>query len=293
MNLQRMRPAGVSYDLRMKRISPWLLMVLVARGVTAQPLQVVPELRPEAVFGGMSQNVKVQFQNAGPQPFEAEVRMILLQTSTATAVWSGEWAWKKLLVWPGQTVLETATVSLPAVRAETHFLLQWSGGASNILGRTEVVVYPTNLLARLKSLAGDDPLGVFDPDDQLKALLRTQGVEFQDLREKGTDKFSGKLAIFGPFASKSQMRASLRDEVRALAKRGVAVVWLQPPAEKFAPLKPSFYVVREAGGAVVVAASDLVAQLAERPRAQLNLLRLAEEASQPTPMNLPETEISH
>ncbi len=276
----------------MKRISTWLLLLVVARGVTAQPLQVMPELRPQSVFGGTNQNVKVQFQNAGAQPFDAEVRMVLLQTSTATAVRSLEWPWKKLLVWPGQTVLETATVPFPAVRAETRFLIQWMAGASNTMGRTEVVVYPTNLLAPLKTLAGDDPLGVFDPGDQLKPLLRTQGVEFQDLSEAGTDKFFGKLAIIGPFALRSQMRACLRDEVHALAKRGVAVVWLQPPVEKFAPLKPSFYVVREAGGAVVVAAHDLVVQPSEQPQAQLNLLRLAEEAVQPTTMNLPETETS-
>lgn len=248
---------------------------------------------PQQVFAGGSRVIAVRLQNNLVTPVTVELRVRLLQATGATTAPLQEMPWKQMQLLPGQTVLESVVLDFPPVRAETRFLLQWSEGASNIIGRTEVVVYPTNLLARLKTLAGDDPLGVFDPGDQLKPLLRTQGVEFQDLSEAGTDKFFGKLAIIGPFGSKSQMRASLRDEVRALAKRGVAVVWLQPPVEKFAPLKPSFYVVRETGGAVVVAAHDLVAQPAERPQAQLNLLRLAEEALQSVSINLPETEISN
>ena len=282
----------MSYDMRMKNISTWLLILLLAREVQAQ-LQVVPEHRPQAVFGGMNHNIAVQFRNVGGQSLESDLRMVLLQTSTATAARSGEWPWKQLPVLPGQTVLDKATIPFPVVRAETRFLLQWIAGSSNVIGQTEVLVYPTNLLTQLKVLAGDEPLGVFDPADALKPLLRTQAVEYVDLLENGTDKFRGKLAVFGPFETKTQMRASLRDDIRALAKRGVAVVWLLPPPEKRASLKPSFYVVREAGGAVVVAEHSLVTQLAERPESQLNLLRLAGEALRPTPMNLPETETSN
>lgn len=278
----------MSYILRMKKISTWLLILLLARAGQAQ-LQVVSDCRPQAVFGGKEQKIAVQFRNVGTQPLESALRIVLLQTSTATAARISEWPWKKLLVLPGQTVLETAAVSFPAVRAETRFLLQWITGGS-VIGQTEVFVYPTNLLAQLKVLAGDEPLGVFDPADTLKPLLRTQVVKFSDLVEAGTDKFHGKLAVFGPFESKSQMRLSLRDDIRVLAKRGVAVVWLLPPPEKRVPLKPSFYTVRESDGAVVVAAHGLVVQLAERPEAQLDLLRLAEESVHPMPLALPETE---
>jgi hypothetical protein len=282
----------MSYDLRMKKFSTWLLILLLAREVQAQ-LQVVPDCRPQAVFGGMNQNITVQFRNGGGQSLESDLRIVLLQTSTATAVRISEGSWKKLLVLPGQTVLEKATVPFPAVRGETRFLLQWLGSDSNVIGQTEVSVSPTNLLAHLKTLAGGEPLGVFDPADALKPLLRMQAMEFQDLLEDGTKKFRGKLAVFGPFETQAQMRASLREDIRALAKRGGAVVWLLPPPEKRAPLKPSFYALREGKGAVVVAHHDLVAQLAECPEAQLNLVRLAEEALQPTSLELPETETSN
>lgn len=273
----------------MKLASTWILVLVIASAVQAQ-LQLVADAKSQAVFGGGTSKIEVRWLNTGREIMKANISIRLIQASSATAVISEERAWKNVTILPSQCVLETVALEFPAVRGETRFLIQWIEGASNVVGRTEVVVYPTNLLARLKTLAGGEPLGVFDPTGTLKPLMRAQAVEFQDLIEDGTDKFHGKLAIFGPFESKSQMRASLRDDVRALVKRGVAVVWLLPPPEKRAPLKPSFYVVREAEGAVVVGAQDLVTSLAERPEAQLNLLRLAEEALHPTPLALPESE---
>jgi hypothetical protein len=276
----------------MKLASTWFLILLFVGGVQAQ-LQVVPDSRPQAVFGGVNQNIFVQLRNVGGQSVESELRLVLLQTSMATAARSSEVSWKRLQVLPGQTALESIRLDFPPVRAETRFLLQWIADGRNVIGQTEVLVYPTNLLTQLKALAGDELLGLFDPADALKPLLRTQAVEFVDLVEAGTDKFRGKLAVFGPFETKAQMRSSLRADVRALAKRGVAVVWLLPPPEKHQPLTPSFYVVRETDGAAVVAAHGLVAQLAVRPEAQLHLLGLAREALHPTLLDLPETETSN
>jgi hypothetical protein len=42
-----------------------------------------------------------------------------------------------------------------------------------------------------------------------------------------------------------------------------------------------------------VAEHNLFAQLAQRPEAQLNLLRLAEEALHPTPLDLPGTDTNN
>ena len=267
------------------------MMSALAGDVTG--ILVLPEQSPHRLFAGNHRAVTLVVSNTAAKLVEAEIRIRQLQVSAATTTLIKERSWKRLQLFAGQSVNESVALDFPVVRSETRFLIQWIVGASNVIGVSEVMVYSTNLLVQLKTLAGDEPLGVFDPADTLKPLLRAHAVEFQDLIENGTDKFRGKLAIFGPFESKSQMRASLRDDVRALAKLGVAVVWLLPPPEKRAPLKPSFRVVREAEGAVVVAAHDLVTQLAERPEAQLNLLRLAEEALHPTPLTLPETETSN
>jgi hypothetical protein len=279
----------------MKPRHSWVVAAAILIEVMVAPaqLRLAAERETPRVFAGKAQNLELELVNPDGKTVAANLGVRLVQTSSATAVTVGEIKWKELSVLPGQTVLEAVALDFPPVRAETRFLLQWIEGSSNVIGQTEVLVYPTNLLMQLQALAGDEPLGVFDPADTLKPLLRLQAVSFQDLLEHGTEKFQGKLAMFGPFESKMQMRAGLREDIRTLAKRGVAVVWLLPPPEPSAPLKPSFYAVRQAGGAVVVAEHSLVMHLAERPEAQLNLVRLVEEALHPTPLVLPETECSN
>lgn len=245
------------------------------------------------VFAGPNRQIKITLRNPANQLVAVNLRPRVYQTAVTTAAQLYERPAKFASVLPGQTVLETASLDFPTVRAVTSFVVQWLDDSNSILGKTEVLVYPTNLLAQFKTLAGGEPPGVFDPGNELQPLLRAQSVEFQDLIEDGTDKFHGKLAVFGPFASRQQMRESLAEDIRALAKRGVAVVWLQPPPGPRAPLKPSFYTVRVGDGAVVVAQGELVSRLAESPEAQLNLIRLAEAALRPEPLDLPEPQNSN
>jgi hypothetical protein len=253
-------------------------------------LQVLPANRPLEVFAGGARQIEIAFRNPGPGPVTVDLHTRLYQTTPATAVLLRTTGWKPLQVLPGQTVAEAAVLDFPAVRAETHFLIQWLDGAKTVLGKTEVVAFPTDLLAGLRTLAGEQPLGVFDPSNQLKPLLQSLAIPFQDIAEDGADKFSGKLALFGPFAVPAQVPGSLASDIRALAKRGVAVVWLQPPPVPHVPLKPSFHVVQKEGGAIVVAQCALVERLSDSPEAQLNLLRLAELALNPVAFDLPETE---
>ena len=271
---------------RLLVLGAWLF--LRPCGASAQ-LEVVGRDEVPSLFGGGPGTIHVVVSNRGDIASSVAARTRLVQTSSATAIPFSETPWKKLSLLPHQSVVESATVAFPAVKAETRFLLQWLDDANKVFGTTEVRVFPTNLLAQLKVLSGGESLGVFDPANQLQPLLRLHGIEFQDLVEDGTDKFRGRLAIFGPFASKNQIRESLAADLRALAKRGVAVLWLQPPSGLRAGLRPSFYTVRLGDGAVVVAQGDLVSRLAERPEAQLNLIRLAEMALHPEPLDLPET----
>jgi len=272
---------------------PAIVVIAVVTGAAQAQLRLLPDAGTQAVFGGERRTVELRWHNAGREATNADVSVRLLQASSATAMSLGQWPWKNLTIQPGQTVLEIASLDFPVVRAKTRCLVQLLVGTSQVLGTTEVFVFPTNLLVQLKTLAGDEPLGVFDPANELKPLLRTLAIEFADMQEQGTDKYHGKLAIFGPFGSRTQMRASLKEDIRALARRGVAVVWLQPPPDKFASLKPSFYAVSEGEGTIVVAAHELVAGLAGRPDAQLNLLLLAEHSLHPTAPALPETETSN
>jgi hypothetical protein len=250
-------------------------------------LQVLPDKEPQCVFTGEGRKIRVLLHNAGGDPVEAVLRTRMYQASSATAAPLGETPWKKLTVLPGQTVFESAAVTFPPVKEETRFLVQWLDDANKVIGITEVLVYPPDLLRDLKPLGGEEPLGVLDPQNQLKPLLKAVGLEYQDLDETGLDHYDGRLAIIGPFQSRGQMGERLPGGVKSLARKGVAVVWIQPPPEKRHELEPSFYTVPEGKGAVVVVQADLAANLAQSPKAQLHLIQLARLALHPEPPRLP------
>jgi hypothetical protein len=184
-------------------------------------------------------------------------------------------------------VLESAVLTFPRVKAETRFLVQLLDGADKVIGVTEVLVYPPDLLKDLRPLAGEEAIGAFDPQNRLKPLLKAAAVDYQDLEDTGLEAYSGKLAVIGPFQSRAQMWKGLSGQVKALALKGAGVVWIQPPPEKHQCLKPSFCSVLEGKGAVVVAQAGLVANLTDNPEAQLNLIQLARLALHPEPPRLP------
>jgi len=257
-------------------------------GAACAQLQLLSDREPQQVFAGNAREITVVWHNAGNKSAAAEIRARLYQASSATAAPLSEKAWKQIEILPGQTVLESAPMDFPAVNAETRFLIQWLEGTNQVIGKTEVWVYPTNLLSELKPLLGEESLGVLDPNDELKPLLKQNHVEFSDLGEAALEDFQGKLAIIGPFQSKGQMREGLAPTIQKIARKGVAVVWIQPPPGPKDQIKPSFYVVPEGKGTVVIVQSDLVAGLSENPRSQCNLIDFCKLALNPMPFSLPD-----
>jgi hypothetical protein len=251
-------------------------------------LQLLPDKLPAAVLAGNARTIPVIWRNAGNKSIAAAMRLRVYQTSSATAVPVKEIPWKKLQLLPGQTVLETARIDFPAVNAETEFLIQWLEATNLVRGETAVLVYPTNLLHELNGLLGKDNPGVLDPNDVLKPLLRQNGVEFSDLDEMALEDFRGHLAIIGPFKSRTQVRDGLTQAIQKIARKGVAVVWIQPPVASSETIKPSFYFVPEGIGTVVVVQSDLVADLAENPRSQQNVNYFCKLALHPALFPLPD-----
>jgi hypothetical protein len=274
----------------MRVFNPWLLLVLSAGwpAVAGAQLQVLPDREPQQVFAGDARKVAVVWRNAGDRTTDAEVHARLCQISSATVAPLSEKTWKQIEILPGQTVLESALLNFPAVNAETCFLIQWLEDTNRITGNTEVWVYPTNLLGEIKSLPGNDILGVLDLNNELKPLLRQNGMPFVDLAETALEDFHGRLAIIGPFSAKAQMRDGLAQAIQKIARQGAAVVWIQPPPEPKDQLKPSFYIVPEGKGLVVVVQADLVANPADRPQAQLNLVCFCRLALNPVPFSLPD-----
>ena len=243
---------------------------------------------PARVFAGAAREIPVSWHNPGSHSLAADLRWRLYQTSTSLAAPFDEQAWKHIELPAGQTIAETAAVNFPSVRAETTFLVQWLAETNRVLGTSEVLVYPTNLLAELALVfSPSNTLGVLDLDNLLKPSLRSNGVAFVDLGNRSLDEFSGTLAIVGPFPSHGSMRVGLAVSIRKLAQRGVAVVWFLPPPGPRDPLVPSFYVVPAGQAAVLVAQDSLVAGFADDPQAQLNLIQLCQRALNPAPWSLP------
>jgi hypothetical protein len=283
----------------MKFLNTVLLLGIAGWPVAAlAELQLLPGGESPGVFAGEARKISTVWHNDGDKVWEGEISARIFQTSSATAVRLGEMWWKKLNVLPGQTVLESAQFEFPAVKAETKFLVQWLENTNRVIGKTEVLVYPTNLLTELKPLAGDEPLGVFDPQNQLKPLLKNLKIDFVNLETSDLENFSGKLAIIGPFQTKTQMREGLAGQIQTLAKKGTAIVWLQPPPEpsprpspirwEREKLQPSFYSVPEKQSSVVIIQPDLVADLADNPQSQLNLIYFCKLALHPQPPALPD-----
>jgi len=265
-----------------------LLTILGSSEAPAQ-LRVLPDDEPQEVFTGKECKLTVNLHNPAANSVEADLRTLLHQASSATAVAVGEAPWKKLAVLPGQTVVESVTLAFPAVKAETRFLIQWLDAANRVVGLAEVLGYPPDLLKDLEAWADADPVGVLDPQNQLKPLLNAAAVEWQDLEDTGLGNYHGKLAIIGPFQGRAQVPEDLPKRIKALARKGAGVVWIQPlPEKRPKELKPSFYTVQEGKGAVVIVQADQVTNLAEKPQAQLNLIEFARLAREPELLRWPQ-----
>jgi len=267
----------------------WLLGMACGWSVTANAqLQLATNVEPARIFSGEARKNPVIFHNPGTQNFNGEIRSRIFQASSATAVLLSENPWKRIEIPADETVMDSAALNFPAVKAKTKFLVQWLADSNRVLGVTTVLIYPTNLLQTLQPLLCETNFGVLDPDNQLKPLLKAQGVQFADLEKMELNDFAGQLAVIGPFESKAQMPDELAMRIRTIAKRNVAVVWIQPPSEQPEKILPSFYCVQMRQTAVVVVQPDLVSDLAENPQSQLNLIYFCRLAMNPRPPVLPD-----
>jgi hypothetical protein len=293
---QRISPARLSYQLEMRLRATWTLLALAFTWpeIAAAQLQLVPSAEPHEVFGGRSQNIPVTFRNDSASQLAVDLRTRLYQTTPAVAAPFGPpLRWKTLQIPPDQTVLELASLDLPTVKAETHFLIQWLDDHDHLLGASELRVYPANLLAELKPMLHGEVLGVLDPLGQLKPILKAQAIEFVDLADSPLDEFTGRLAIIGPFSSSSPMPDGLVNQIKTIARKNTAVVWLQSPHEQDEKLLPSFYSVPENTNSVVMVQPGLVSDPQNNPRAQLNLVALCRLALHQQPLLLSDFLSSH
>ena len=245
----------------------WFAAALWPLVATAQ-IELVPEAERPTVFASRPQNIRVTLHNVGDATAISDVQTLLFQLTSSTTVPIGKaQPWKRVQILPRQTVIETLALEFPPIRSSSQFRVELSG-----IGSMEVAVYPNDLLRQLKTLAGEQPLGIYDPNGQLKPLLKQAAISFADFETEPTDL---KLAIVWSGA------ASLPDSIASRVKTGMAAVWIRSSAT------PTTYAVHRGDGVVVVVPASTVRGLADSPLAQLNLIRDAELALEPEALRLP------
>lgn len=234
----------------------------------AAQINLVPDPETQSVFTACTQTVRVALRNHTDSIATSDVVLKLFQLTTGRAVpVGGPRSWKTITVLPQQTILENLALALPDVRASTRYRVELIG-----IGAVEVIAYPTNLLRRLGALAGDQPLGVFDPDGKLKPILKQAGVSIADFEiEPG----ESRLAIIWSDVT------NLPDSIASRVKKGMAAVWIRS-----SPI-PTTYAVHLGEGVVIVAAASSMRGLTDSPSPQLNLIHDAELALQPDVFRLP------
>src|SRR4051812_6835695 len=201
----------------MKRVMRWALLGLIFGHLeTVQAgLQLFRGSEVPAVFSRDSYTITNRWHNDSNEAIDIAIRARLFQTSSSTAAPLSDFSEKRIRMLPGQTVLETFELTVPEIKGETLFLIQWLTGVNQVLGTARVLVYPTNLLTELRALVGIDGLGVFDPDNRIKPSLQALGILFVDLEVTDVRDFRGRLLLLGPFSSKTQMADELTDDVRS------------------------------------------------------------------------------
>jgi len=78
---------------------------------------------------------------------------------------------------------------LSAVEEELHSLFQWLERSGRVLGKTSVLIYPTNLFIAALALGGGQPIGLLDPENHFKATFTPLGEKVANLQNVGVDHF--------------------------------------------------------------------------------------------------------
>jgi len=192
-------------------------------------LEIIAPDEPQIIFSGTPAAAFLKIRNPAAERAESEYSLRLVQLSSSTAMPVGEiQPWKKIEVLGGQTVLETAPVTLPEVRAMTAFRLEISS-LGHVVARIPLLGYPPDTLSRMKDYTGEMGIGLQDPDGKLKPALAKAGITISDLElsDLGAG-FQGRLAIVGPYAARKATDSEWKDLATKLAGRGVGVVVLLP-----------------------------------------------------------------
>ena len=259
--------------------------LLLAARVAGAGAELVAERVTPSVFGGGQRTVAAQFRNGAQGPVEEALQLRLYQASASTLAPVEEARpWKTLSLPAGQVALESLPITFPAVRSETIFHIAVFSGEKK-LGALPVRVFPEELLKPLTILAGGREVGLLDPEGTLRpSFASVPTVELKQAEDILATE--SQLIIVAPVSPESRP-PGLAAVLKRKAASGAAIVWIQPPVRRVSEPLPEAYVWSESGGNIVIAQASTVDDFSHSPRAQLNLLRLAELATGHKKLQLP------
>ena len=199
-----------------------------ARPAVAQ-LSVSAEAPVQTVFSGEPVAVTVFVENPDLKSHQAAVSKRIFQLASATKMPFGEdQPWKEIAVLAGQTVREKIVLTFPALAEPALYRVEFAETDGRRLGGVTVRACPRTLLQTLARLSGGQPVGVGDAGGQLAAVLKKSDVPVAEIAGEAAADFHGSLALLRSADSTPAESTRLRALAAVLAKRGVAVLWLQP-----------------------------------------------------------------
>ncbi len=204
------------------------LFLVGARLAVAQ-LAVSTEAAVQTVFSGEPVAVTLFVDNGDLKSHQAAVSTRIFQLAATTKMPLGnEQPWKEIEVLAGQTVREKITLTFPALTEPVLYRVELTEAKGRQLGGVTVRACPRTLLQTLARLSGGQPVGVGDAGGQLGAVLKKSDVPVAELAGEAAADFHGSLALLRSADATPAESARVRALGAALAKRGVAVLWLQP-----------------------------------------------------------------
>jgi hypothetical protein len=235
----------------------------------------------------------MSFRNLSPQPISTEVLLQVFQASPPLAVPIPALAIRKpITLSPGQRVIESIEIDLPAVRAQTQFIVRVRQPAG-VPGHFELWAYPSNRLSELRSLLGGRPLWLANPAPTWKEALQAAGIEareagwLEDARLPDPPSLAllnaPTLAASG--AVPSEWTRLLADAVHRV-KAGAAVICVESTSAAM-QTEPSYYPVPLGRGVWVVAQPFTLKNLATDPWSQERLLAMARLATGSAQLHVP------
>lgn len=253
--------------------------------VSAASISLVSSDAPQVVFSGESQSIQVCFWNSTVTNAELSLSFRVFQASAATSMPLGEsQRWKSLPILAGQKIQEFCSITLPVVRTDTRFLVQWCDADDHALGTIEVLGVPKNLLLQLGNLAGEHPLALVDPQGLLRPSLKNAGVEYNDLDLDNLGSYRGRLALIClPNAGEDEL-PQLNRAVAKCRSAGVSILWFQHSVTSGTELATICHRC-PGSGTHVVAGQQAITKLAEDAAQQRTLVLLCKLALKPTPFD--------